>query len=334
MDRPIVGGGLKLAWIKEQDLPSLLVQRVTRLRGIDGVVTTEYLRYALCTPAFLAHIDRITTGANIPHISGKDIASFEFMLPGIDEQAQTVEFIAAYDDLIETNRRRIALLEESARLLYREWFVKLRFPGANLVLLEGGVPAGWQLLKIAEAADAIGGATPSTLRNDYWDGEIAWLTPTDITRNDCIFLPNCSRRITESGYASCSATLLPAGTIFMTSRASIGYFALLDQPACTNQGFIAVMPRFDNGRNYLLFNLMSRVDEFESKATGTTFKELSKKAFKELPLLLPPADILKRFDAVVQPLIEQVIVLKRSTVQLITVRDELLPRLMSGQLHL
>ena len=80
MDRPIVGGGLKLAWIKDNDLPSLLVQRVTRIRGLPGIAVTNYLRYVLSASDFVAYIDRITTGANIPHISGKDIAQFEFKL--------------------------------------------------------------------------------------------------------------------------------------------------------------------------------------------------------------------------------------------------------------
>ncbi|MCU0957378.1 MAG: restriction endonuclease subunit S, partial [Hydrogenophaga sp.] len=143
MDRPIVGGGLKLAWVKESDLPSLLVQRVTRIRGLPGVADTTYLRYALSAPDFVAHIDRVTTGANIPHISGKDIAAFELRLPPLDQQLDVVEKLTAYDDLIENNRRRIALLEESARLLYREWFVHLRFPGHESSGLQDGLPTGW-----------------------------------------------------------------------------------------------------------------------------------------------------------------------------------------------
>ena len=143
MDRPIVGGGLKLAWVKGEDLPCLLVQRVTRIRGVMGVALTNYLRYALSAPDFCAHIHGITTGANIPHISGRDIASFEFRLPAIAEQQRTVDLIASYDDLIETNRRRIALLEESAQLLYREWFVNLRFPGHETAVQKDGLPEGW-----------------------------------------------------------------------------------------------------------------------------------------------------------------------------------------------
>ncbi|MQM30415.1 MAG: restriction endonuclease subunit S [Candidatus Accumulibacter phosphatis] len=333
MDRPIVGGGLKLAWVKEQDLPCLLVQRVTRIRGITGVALTNYLRYALSAPDFASHIHRITTGANIPHISGRDIASFQFKLPAIAEQERMVEQIAPYDDLIETNRRRITLLEESARLLYREWFVNLRFPGYQLLSLIDGLPENWHRTKYGDIVDAIGGATPSTKRPDYWDGDIGWLTPTDVTRNDCLYLSDSVRKITETGYDSCSAKLLPAGTIFMTSRASIGYFALLDKPACTNQGFIAIVPKVHNTRNFLLFNLMNRVDELEAKATGSTFKELGKRTFREMMVVLPSEDVLGMFEAVIQPIIEQVTVLKKQLIALTCARDELLPRLMSGAIR-
>ncbi len=102
-----------------------------RLRGKPNVALPRFIRYILAAPAFAEHIHRITTGANIPHISGKDIAAYEFDLPGIDEQAGIVECLSAYDDLIAVNQGRIALLEDAARRLYREWFVHLRFPGMS-----------------------------------------------------------------------------------------------------------------------------------------------------------------------------------------------------------
>lgn len=123
MDRPIVGGGLKLASITEDDLPSFLVQRVCRVRGKADLANTLYLRYVLAHPDFSGHIDRITTGSNIPHVSARDIAAYFFSLPPLDEQVRLATVISAYDDLINNSQRRIKLLEEAARRLYREWFV-------------------------------------------------------------------------------------------------------------------------------------------------------------------------------------------------------------------
>lgn len=310
-----------------------LGQRLFQYRPDPVLLDWNYLAYVLQSPLVQNKLHGISFGATVPHIKVGDAEHLEIPCPPIQEQRAIGNALAAYDDLIETNRRRIALLEESARLLYREWFVNLRFQGHQQAAWQNEVPEDWRRTTLGEVADAIGGSTPSTSRADYWDGDVVWLTPTDVTRNDCLFLPNSGRKITEAGYESCSTTLLPAGTIFMTSRASIGHFAILDQPACTNQGFIAVVPKVDASRNFLLFHLMSRVDEFESKATGTTFKELSKRAFRELPLLMPSQQVLNAFEETVQPIVEQVFTLKKQLVLLMGARDALLPRLMSGAIQ-
>lgn len=332
MDRPIVGDGLKMAWVTAADLPALLVQRVCRLRGKAGAARTGYLRYLLAAPEFAAHIHRITTGANIPHISGKDIAAYEFALPAINQQDAVIRCLAAYDDLIGTNQRRIVLLEQAAHLLYREWFVQLRFPGHGISPPRDGMPLGWQWLSLGEVCHAVGGGTPSTARPEYWNGEVVWVTPTDVTRNDCLTLLDSEKKISDLGLINSSAKLVPPDTILMTSRASIGFFALMDQPICTNQGFISVVPHQEHSRMFLLLNLMHRVEEMIGLATGSTFKELSKKTFRALPICWPTESVRSAFDERVYPLIRQVRLIKKQNSQLIRARDLLLPKLMSGQL--
>lgn len=320
MDRPIVGDGLKYAWVTEGDLPCLLVQRVCRIRGLPGKALTDYLRYVLASPAFTDHIHRITTGANIPHISGKDIAAFNFSLPTLVEQENIVRAMEAFDSLIKNGERQIALLEDSANLIYREFVIAHAHESQSTFF--------------HEQAELVGGGTPSTDRPDYWDGEILWVTPTDITRNTGLVLLDTQRKISESGLENCNARLLPPRSILMTSRASIGYFALCDEPICTNQGFISLVPYQEEARYFMLFNLMSRKEEIESLASGATFKEISKKTFRNLQLQLPDQNALKNFHATIEPIIDQFLVLKRQLRTLRQARDLLLPRLISGQLRL
>src|SRR5690554_5559925 len=135
MDRPWISAGLKYAWIKDSDLPCLLVQRVARLRGTDGLLT-DYLRYVIGSHDFTNHVLSITTGVNVPHISGRDIKAFRFKLPPEPVQERVASILSAYDDLIENNTRRIEILEEMARRLYEEWFVHFRFPGHEEAELE------------------------------------------------------------------------------------------------------------------------------------------------------------------------------------------------------
>lgn len=310
-----------------------LGQRLFLYRPNPELLDWNYLAYVLQSPPIQNKLHGMSFGATVPHIKVGDAKHLKIPCPGLVVQKRVGEALASYDDLIEANRRRIVLIEESMKLLYREWFINFRFPGHKQSEDISGVPTGWTQSTLGEVVEAIGGATPSTSRSDYWGGDITWLTPTDVTRNDCLYLPDSARKLTAAGYASCSSVLLAPGTIFMTSRASIGYFAVLDQPACTNQGFIAVIPKVDQARNFILFHLMERVDEFESKATGSTFKELSKKTFRELPIVLPDQDSLCAFEAVTQPMLEQVMTLKKQNVSLEGARDALLPKLMSGEIQ-
>ena len=253
-------------------------------------------------------------------------------LPEIEEQEKISSILSNYDDLIATNQRRIALLDEASHLIYREWFIHLRFPGHDSTPMSDGEPEGWTTTTLGNVCTTLGGGTPSTWDSEYWNGNVTWITPTDVTRNNSIVLLDSEKKISESGLKNSSAKLLPPETILMTSRASIGYFALMDYSVCTNQGFISIIPEKDHSRMYLLFNLMNRVEEMTSLATGSTFKELSKRTFRSLPIIWPTDEILEKFNNSVYPMIQQIRVIKKQNSQLAQARDLLLPKLMSGQI--
>jgi type I restriction enzyme S subunit len=134
MDRPWVTAGLKWAYIKKHDPKALLVQRVSRLRAKSGLDQT-YLRCLISSRYFSDCIQPIVTGVNVPHISGKQIGGFEVPLPAQPIQEKIAAIISAYDEMIENNKQRIALLEKLAEEIYREWFVRLRFPNRKTVKL-------------------------------------------------------------------------------------------------------------------------------------------------------------------------------------------------------
>jgi hypothetical protein len=165
-------------------------------------------------------------------------------------QRHIADILSTYDDLIENNTRRMKLLEKAARLVYEEWFAQMQFPGREHTRIIAGVPEGWRHTNMNDVCDSIGGGTPSTKRAEYWGGDITWLVPTDVTRNDCLFLIDSERKITEAGLRESSATRLPPETILMTSRASVGFFVLVDQSVCTNQGFINIVPNTPELRMY------------------------------------------------------------------------------------
>lgn len=185
----------------------------------------------------------------------------------------------------------------------------------------------------ASVASVYGGGTPSTANPRYWDGGIAWTTPSDVTALRAPYLFKTSRTITDSGLANCASRLYPAGSIFMTSRATIGAFAVPQIPAAVNQGFIVVVPPRDELRWWLFHEMQSRVDEMLSLANGSTFLELSRKNFKAMPVRVASSDVLKQFDAKVAPLHQRAAQAARESAVIAELRDTLLPKLMTGEIR-
>ena len=321
----------RCGYVRSNDLPANTNQAVGIVRVNSQRANPRFVYYFFKLPSTRSLCLSIGGQAAQPNVNLANLKAFEVLLPSRSEQTRIADILSAYDDLIENNRRRIALLEQAAQELYREWFVRLRFPGHENTRIVDGLPEGWQRKKIADVCLTTGGGTPSTKRAEYWDGEITWVVPTDVTNNDCLVLLDSVRKITAEGLRESSAKMVPAETILMTSRASVGFFAMMDREACTNQGFINVAPHDKEIRLYVLFNLINRVPEIRSNAQGTTYPEISKGRFREMDVVIPKRAVATEFSRTASEVIDQVRGLKRSTSALTQARDILLPRLMSGE---
>lgn len=304
-----------------------------RIRPKTDDIAPEYLGRLIESIVFKRFVQQYISGGAQPQANAPVLKAFRFRYPSRKVQSRVVTILSAYDDLIENNRRRIQLLDEAARLLYREWFVYLRFPGHEHVPVHDGVPEGWVTRKIGDIADTVGGGTPSTKVPEYWDnGDVTWFVPKDLANNGGLVLLDSDRKITNSGLRNSSAKLLPPNTILMTSRASIGYFGLFDGKASTNQGFISIIPHDENLRMYVLHNLLTRVVELEAWASGSTFMEINKTSFRNLSILIPDPALFSRFNSLVSAMIAQERILKKQIKVLTQARDLLLPRLMNGEI--
>ncbi len=328
----VEAGAGKCSLVEGVSEPTTFESSIIRVRIDKERVRPRFIFYWLKSHQGRGSIKAIVTGTNVKGIRGTVLKDIKVPCPRVGLQDDVVSTLKAYDDLIENNRRRIQLLEQAARLLYKEWFVHLRFPGHEHVKIKNGVPEGWEKKKILDVCETIGGGTPSTKVPDYWDGDITWVVPSDVTKNDCLVLLDSERKISERGLKQSSAKLVPPNTILMTSRASVGFFALMEREVCTNQGFINVIPNNNDLRFYLMFNFISRVDEIRSNAKGTTYPEISKSRFRTMEIVLPGAMLIKEFGGIVDGLIEQVRCLKKQIAHLTKSRDLLLPRLMSGEI--
>lgn len=167
-----------------------------------------------------------------------------------------------------------------------------------------GFTGAWEQRKLGDIADITGGGTPSTSNNDYWDGNINWYSPAEISNQ--IFLNSSQRKITELGFSSCSAKMLPKGTVLFTSRAGIGKTAILSAEGCTNQGFQSIVPHANDLDSYFIFSRTNELKKYgEIVGAGSTFVEVSGKQMAAMTLMMPPkfneqktiGDFFKRLDS-------------------------------------
>lgn len=281
-------------------------------------------------------LESLGTGATVKGIRLETLKDIKIKLPPLPIQQRIASILSAYDDLIENNLKRIKLLEELAQRTYEEWFVKFRINGKQLPIDENtGLPFGWEKKKIGNSCEVSGGGTPSKAIPEYWNnGDITWFSPTDLSKSNSLFQIDSGSKITSIGLKKSSAKLLESNSFMMTSRATIGLFAIIDKPFCTNQGFINVTPYELFHKEYLLYNFISRIEEFKGYATGATFPELSKSKFKVLDIVFPHEDILKEFHINISPIHRQIGLLIKSNDKLIKTREILLPRLMNGTIKI
>jgi len=290
--------------------------------------------YYLLQTLRLADLD---AGASNPTLNRNHAHLLKVRVPSTATQARISGMLGVLDDLIANNRRRIELLEQMAQAIYREWLTPL---GDSTFQQSGWggdraalTSASWTETIVGEAMKVSGGGTPSKSEPPYWEGgTITWFTPTDLTRTKTMFIRESAKLITPLGLNRSSAKLFPPRSVLMTSRATIGKIAISSNQACTNQGFIICEPSDRLTEFFIYFWLLDRVPLFQTLATGATFKELSRGEFRGLPIVLPPPDLMARFDSAVRPMGDLIERILWANERLVAMRDLLLPKLVTGQI--
>ncbi len=311
--------------------PQLCYWRVKQ----DGIVDRSFLYYWMQGDDCMNQLNEVKGLTDMAdYVSLTNQRRMWLSAPPLPVQRRIAGILSAYDELIENSQRRIRILEEMARALYREWFVHFRFPShENHPLVTsslGDIPQGWEVKTVADSFAISGGGTPSRKQEEYWGGgTIQWFSPTDLTGAGSMFIDNSRDHITGLGLAKSSARLFPAGSVMLTSRATIGAIAINTHEACTNQGFIICLPNDRVPRFFLFHWLKENVPTFHRMASGATFKEISRGVFKTIEFLNPPAKVVRHFEDVVAPMAEQALVFQRQIQNLRQTRDLLLPRFLS-----
>lgn len=149
----------------------------------------------------------------------------------------------------------------------------------------------WKECTLAELGEIVGGATPSTKDESNYGGDIAWITPKDLSILKGRYITHGERNITEKGLKSCSTQMMPENTVLFSSRAPIGYVAIAKNPVCTNQGFKSIVANADNDPMFLYYLLKYNKDAIEAMGSGTTFKEVSGSTMRGVSVRVPASKV-------------------------------------------
>lgn len=275
-----------------------------------------------------------TTGAAQGVINTGSVAQMPVPVPPLPVQRQIAGILSAYDDLIENNQRRIKILEEMARSLYREWFVLFRFPGHDKVKMVhsslGPIPQGWEVVAFTEIADVLSGGTPKTDVSEYWDGNIPFFTPRDAPA--CFYVQDTDKHVTELGLSKCASELYAPDTVFITARGTVGKVALPSVPMTMNQSCYALRGRSGIPQRFLFLMTLQQVDYLKTNTGGATFDTIVVDTFHRMQVAKPRLDLIARFSSHTDAMFEAVNTLQRQTENLIRTRDLLLPWLLSGKM--
>jgi len=295
----------------------------------ESVADMRYLYYQfVCNN--LRYLD---TGAAQSQITINNLSKHKALLPRLVIQKKISSILTTYDNLIENNNKRIRLLEQMAENLYKEWFVRFRFPGYEDTEFIDGMPRDWVREKIGLHYNTCSGGTPSRTHEEYYtEGTIPWVKTGEIKDGIIIHTDEC---ITEAGIKGSSAKLLPQGAVVMAMYGvNIGMLAYLDSEMTCNQACCVFNDKNEiNSRHYLFHYLYSIRDYLLLIGFGAAQQNLSQDLIKKVKIVIPPAELIKEFDKQKEPLYQTIRALMMQNDKLIKQRDALLPRLMSGKLE-
>lgn len=263
---------------------------------------------------------KFTSASAVPGINRNTVHKEIVSLPDIETQRRIASTLSMFDEKIKINTEINDNLEQQAHSYFQELFVDNASPE-------------WTTGTISDLGTVVGGSTPSKAKPEYYtESGIAWITPKDLSINKSKFISHGENDITELGLRNSSASIMPEGTVLFSSRAPIGYIAIAAGEVTTNQGFKSVVPKPEIGTPFVYFFLKNTLPVIEGMASGSTFKEVSGSTMKNVPAVIPDAETLAKFSDFCAPIFAQQRILEEQNQSLATLRDNLLPKLMSGEI--
>ena len=291
------------------------------MRAREGISDPQFVYYLATSPMFRnVAIKSMVGSSGRQRVQQSVLDELELNVPSLEKQKQIGSFLALLDKKIAVNNEINDNLELQAQAFFQELFVDNADPE-------------WAIGTISDLGAVVGGSTPSKAKPEYYtETGIAWITPKDLSINKSKFISHGEKDITKLGLKNSSATIMPEGTVLFSSRAPIGYIAVAAGEVTTNQGFKSIVPKPEIGTAFVYYFLKHNLPIIEGMASGSTFKEVSGSTMKGVPAVIPDTDTIARFNDFCTPIFAQQRILEEQNQSLAVLRDNLLPKLMSGEI--
>jgi type I restriction enzyme, S subunit len=313
-----------------------LAQRVILLRGNPSEVDQNYLFQALKSPLVQAELMKRATGTTVSGIKQSELRQVQVPIPPLPVQRKIAAILSAYDDLIENNTRRIAILEQMAQAIYHEWFVEFRFPDHEQVrMIEseiGLVPEGWEVIKLEEVCKKIAsGGTPSRKESIFWENaNIPWFKTQELQDGH---LFKSLESISQEGMINSSAKLFPVNTILIAIYgATIGQLGVLTCESTFNQAACGLIANDKYVSPFFLYlTLLNMRNHFKNLGQGAAQQNISVGLIRTTRIMLPSFEVMQKFRSISDSMFEKIRYLRQQNINLRLTRDLLLPKLIGGE---
>lgn len=318
-------------------LPARVNQHVAIIRADKENLDSDFLKYALLEFSNKNKLLNLSSaGATRKAITKSMIEDFELNLPPLPEQTAIASILSTIDAKIENNLAINKTLEEMAMVRYKEWFVDFGpFQEGKFVESElGMIPDGWEVKPFLNLFKLLSGGTPKTKISEYWNGDIDWVSAKDIGNQGGSYIVSTEKKITEIGLNNSATKILPEDTVIVVARGSVGKYGIIASPMAMNQSCYGIYSKssFSQGITYLV--VQSLINHFLNVAYGSVFDTITTSTFKSIEILVPPPETMEEVKDKVDPLFEKIKRNYRENQNLTTLRDTLLPKLISGEVCL
>ena len=296
-----------------------------------GKADLKFVKYLL--DEFKVYMQQISKGTTQDNLSLDKLRRVKFNVPDYETQVKIANTLSTYDDLIENNNKRIKLLEQMAENLYKEWFVRFRFPCYESAEFENGIPKGWEIYQAQNLFNISIGRTPDRKQFDFFTtnkDDALWVSISDMKDN--MFITKSSEYLTDEAIKKVNMPMVEEGTVLLSFKLSVGRVSITTKLSCTNEA----IAHFKTNEKELLEYTYINLKLFNYQILGNTSaigNAVNSTIIKKMKFLLPNRELIQKFHNCTKDIFVQIKNVMNENENLIKQRDLLLPRLMSGKLE-